>query len=216
MTKPAICLTGAVCLRAGHPVLRGLELEVQAGEAVVVTGPNGTGKSTLLRVLAGLLPLAAGAGSVLDHDLVRERAAIRRSVSFVAHDSFGYDDLTVRRNLRFHARLGGIDAEATEAVSRQMGLTAIADRPHALLSAGQRRRSALAIAVMQRRELMLLDEPHAALDAEGRDVVNQVIEDSIRRGVAVVVVTHEADLVRPIVHREVSLQSGRLRTVGRL
>jgi ABC-type sulfate/molybdate transport systems ATPase subunit len=63
---------------------------------------------------------------------------------------------------------------------------------------------------------MLLDEPHAALDAEGREVVNQVIEDSIRRGVAVVVVTHEADLVRPIVHREVSLQSGRLRTVGRL
>jgi heme ABC exporter ATP-binding subunit CcmA len=212
----AISLRSAVCLRAGHPVLRGVNLEVAAGEAVLITGANGTGKTTLLRLLAGLLPLAAGEGEVLGFDLKREGAQIRRSVGLVGHESFSYDDLSVRDNLLFHARMSGVDTGVALATLSDLGLEPLADRSHGQLSAGQRRRSALAIALMQRRPLLLLDEPHAALDIEGRDVVNDALVAATRNGTTVVVVTHEADLVRPMVHREVTLHDGRLTATSSL
>jgi ABC-type multidrug transport system ATPase subunit len=195
----AISLRSAVCLRAGHPVLRGVNLEVVAGEAVLITGANGTGKTTLLRLLAGLLPLAAGEGEVLGYDLKREGAEIRRSVGLVVH-----------------ARMSGVDTSVALATLSDLGLESLADRSHGQLSAGQRRRSALAIALMQRRPLLLLDEPHAALDIEGRDVVNDALVAATRNGTTVVVVTHEADLVRPMVHREVTLHDGRLTSTSSL
>jgi ABC-2 type transport system ATP-binding protein len=207
---PAISLTSAVCLRAGHPVLRGISLEVAPGEAVLVTGANGTGKTTLLRLLAGLLPLAAGEGKVSGYDLKREAAQVRRAVALVGHESFSYDDLTVRDNLLFHARMSGVDTAIALETLHDLGLEPLADRSHGQLSAGQRRRSALAIALMQRRPLLLLDEPHAALDVEGRSLVNDAVVASTRSGTTVVVVTHEADLVRPLVDREVTLREGRL------
>lgn len=205
----AISLHGAVCLRLGHPVLRGASLDVMPGEALLVTGANGIGKSTLLRVIAGLLPLAAGTGSVLGNDLRNKRTLVRRSVALVAHDSFGYDELSVRRNLRFHAQLAGISPKTADATLEQLGLAHVADRPHGLLSAGQKRRSALAVALMQRRPVLLLDEPHAALDADGRAVVNDAVAQAVAAGMTTVVVTHEPELVRGLVHREVQLRDGR-------
>lgn len=209
MSQPAITLTGGVCLRSGQPVLRGASLHAEQGEALLVTGANGSGKSTLLRVLAGLLPLAAGDGSVNGYDLRRHRPDIRRSVALVAHDSFGYDDLSVRRNLHFQARLAGAGAEARDAAMHRLGIHDFADRPHALLSAGQKRRSSLACALMQQRPVLLLDEPHAALDADGRALVNDVLADAVAAGVTTVVVTHEPELVRHLVHREVHIRDGR-------
>jgi heme ABC exporter ATP-binding subunit CcmA len=210
LQPPAISLRSAVCLRAGHPVLRGASLEVATGEAVLVTGANGTGKTTLLRLLAGLLPLAAGEGNVLGYDLKREGAAVRRSVGLVGHESFSYDDLSVRDNLLFHARMSGVDTSVALSTLHDLGLEPLAERSHGQLSAGQRRRSALAIALMQQRPLLLLDEPHAALDVDGRGVVNDALVAATHNGTTVVVVTHEADLVRPLVHREVTLHEGRL------
>jgi heme ABC exporter ATP-binding subunit CcmA len=210
----AISLRSAVCLRAGHPVLRGVSLEVAVGEAVLVMGATGTGKTTLLRLLAGLLPLAAGEGEVLGYELKHEGAEIRRSVGLVGHESFSYDDLSVKDTLLFHARMSGVDTSVALATLSDLGLESLADRSHGQLSAGQRRRSALAIALMQRRPLLLLDEPHAALDIEGRDVVNDALVAATRNGTTVVVATHEADLVRPIVHREVMLHDGQLTSVS--
>jgi heme ABC exporter ATP-binding subunit CcmA len=206
----AISLRSAVCLRAGHPVLRAVSLEVAAGEAVLVRGANGTGKTTLLRLLAGLLPLAAGEGEVLGYDLKREGAEIRQSVGLVGHEGFSYDDLSVKDNLLFHARMSGVDMSVALATLSDLGLEPLSDRSHGQLTAGQRRRSALGIALMQRRPLLLLDEPHAALDLEGRDVVNNALVAATRNRTAVVIVTHETDVVRALVHREVTLHDGRL------
>jgi len=206
---PAISLTGAVCLRAGQPVLRGASLTVGVGETMLVTGANGSGKSTLLRVIAGLLPLAAGSGSVHGHDLRSHRSQVRRSVAMVAHDSFGYDELSVRRNLHFQARLAGVATATREAAMERLGVHEFADQPHGLLSAGQKRRSALALALMQRRPVLLLDEPHAALDADGRAFINDVLAEAVTARLTTVVVTHEPELVRHLAHREVRIRDGR-------
>lgn len=208
MSQSAISLSGAVCLRSGQPVLRGASLHVETGETLLVTGSNGSGKSTLLRVIAGLLPLAAGSGSVHGHDLRTHRVQVRRSVALVAHDSFGYDELSVRRNLHFQASLAGVAASARDAAMHELSVDEFADRPHGLLSAGQKRRTALAVALMQRRPVLLLDEPHAALDVAGRALVNDVLTQAVDDGITTVVVTHEPELVRHLVHREVHIRDG--------
>jgi len=206
--QSAISLSGAVCLRSEQPVLRGVSLRVEPGETLLVTGANGSGKSTLLRVIAGLLPLAAGEGSVQGHDLRAQRMQVRRSVSLVTHDSFGYDELSVRKNLGFQAQMAGVTAPVRDAAMRTLRLDEFADRPHGLLSAGQKRRSALALALMQRRPVLLLGEPHAALDVDGRALVNDVLAEARSAGVTTVVVTHEPDLVRHLAHREVHIRDG--------
>ena len=209
MSQTAISLTGAVCLRAGQPVLRGASLHIEAGEALLVTGANGSGKSTLLRVIAGLLPLAAGQGSVHGHDLRQHRTQVRRSVALVAHDSFGYDELSVWKNLHFQAKLSGVESKARDVAMHKLRVHEFGDQPHGSLSAGQKRRSALALALMQRRPVLLLDEPHAALDADGRALVNDVLAEAVTERITTVVVTHEPELVRHLVHREVRIQDGR-------
>ena len=176
-------------------MLRRLDLLVEPGEVVLVTGANGAGKTTLLHVLAGLLPVAAGEGTVLGHSLQTARHRVRRRVSLVGHESFRYDDLTVWDNLLFHARLAGVRRSDAEGGLARLGLQTIADRRHGRLSAGQRRRCALAVAMIRDSELLLLDEPHAALDRDGRELVDQLIAHAAVRGTTVVVVSHEPDRI---------------------
>jgi heme ABC exporter ATP-binding subunit CcmA len=214
MTSPAVELRSVAVLREGYPVLRRLDLRVQRGEVLLLTGANGAGKTTLLRALAGLLPIAAGDGTVLGRDLLTARDQIRRRVSLVGHESFCYDDLTVRENLLFHARLAGLRRADAEAGLGRLGLEAIADRPHGRLSAGQRRRCALAVTTIRDSELVLLDEPHAALDRDGRELVDLAIADAAARGSTVVVVSHEPELIRPFSQRELVMDDGRLRAAG--
>lgn len=211
MTAPAIDVRSAAALREGFPVLRRLDLRVEAGEIVLVTGANGAGKTTLLSVLAGLLPVAAGDGTVLGHSLLTARDQIRRRVSLVGHESFCYDDLTVLENLLFHARLAGLRRADAETGLRLLDLEAISDRPHGRLSAGQRRRCALAVAMVRDCELLLLDEPHAALDREGRQLVDRAIVEGAARGTTVVVVSHEPERLRAFSQRELVMEGGQLR-----
>jgi heme exporter protein A len=206
--QTVVSLRSAVCLRDGHPVLKGAHLDVGVGESLLVTGANGAGKSTLLRVLAGLVPLAAGDGRVLGHDLHRERAAIRREVALVGHDDACYVDLSVRENLHFHARAGGVRVALGDEWAERLGLLPLADRRVGTLSAGQRKRCALAVALLRRCELLMLDEPHAALDAQAREVIDEVISDVVRRGVTVLLVSHDRDRCRALVHREITVADG--------
>jgi heme ABC exporter ATP-binding subunit CcmA len=207
---PVVSIRSAVCLLGRFPALAGADLDVDEGEIVLVSGPNGAGKSTLLRLLAGLVPLRSGRARVLGHDLARDRRGARRSLALVGHETFCYDDLTVAENLRFSARAAGRPADAGEAVIDRLGLRRVADVAHGRLSAGQRRRLALATALARAPRLLLLDEPHAGLDATGRAVLDEVVAGAPSEGRTVLVASHELDRARALATREVRVAAGRV------
>ncbi|MGI8796740.1 MAG: heme ABC exporter ATP-binding protein CcmA [Acidimicrobiia bacterium] len=201
-------LRSAVCLLDRYPALAGVDLDVAEGEVVLVSGANGAGKTTLLRAVAGLVALHSGTGEVLGHDLTRDRRAARRELALVGHETFCYDDLTVGENLRFAARAAGGTPESADEALERVGLARQRDVSHAHLSAGQRRRLALALALARRPRLLLLDEPHAGLDVAGRDVVDAVISSAPIEGRTVVFASHELERARGLAHREVVLTAG--------
>ncbi len=206
----AVDLADAVVVRGGFPLLAGVTLSVEAGTLTVLRGPNGAGKTSLLRLLGGLEALSGGHGVVVGVDLGRgDRRQLRRRVGWVGHEGSFYDDLTAAENLRFAARaLGRPDGAVAGALDR-VGLAPRARTATRRLSAGQRRRLALAWLLVRRAELWLLDEPYGALDDEGRALVDHLVAEATAAGVTVVVSAHEP-LARPGPHREVVLAGGRV------
>jgi len=196
------------------PALAGADLEVEAGEIVLLSGANGAGKTTLLRLCAGLLPLRSGAAEVLGADLSVERRSIRRALALVGHETFCYDDLTVHENIRFATRAVGRSAADADGALERLALTRMARVAHGRLSQGQRRRVALAIAIARDPRLLLLDEPHAGLDEQGRSVVDDVVRAAPAEGRTVLLASHELDLARQIVTREVRIAAGRVHAVA--
>ncbi len=205
-------LRSVVCLLGRFPALAGADLDVEPGEIVLVTGPNGAGKTTMLRLLAGLLAPYSGEAEVRGHDLFTDRLAARRAIALVGHETYCYDDLTTRENLHFFARAAGRGNEAGEvdAVLDRVALRGSADVVHRGLSAGQRRRLALAVALVRDPELLLLDEPHAGLDATGRAVLAEAVVAAPSEGRTVVMVSHELEVARPLATREIRVDGGRV------
>jgi heme ABC exporter ATP-binding subunit CcmA len=179
-----------------------------------VAGPNGAGKTTLLRLLAGLLPLSAGTAEVLGRDLATDRHGARRELALLGHAPGCYDDLSVRENLRFWARAGGQPAGQAERVMEELGLARVAGVAFGRLSAGQQRRTALAAALARRPRLLLLDEPHAGLDAAGRELLDGLLRASAAEGRTVLLASHELDRARSLADREVTIVSGQMRLPG--
>ena len=202
-------LRSAVCLLGRFPALAGADLDAAAGEVILLSGANGAGKTTLLRLLAGLVPLYAGEATVLGHDLARDRQGARRDLALVGHETFCYDDLTVRENLVFAARASGKEVDAADAALDRLGLTAVRDVAHRRLSAGQRRRLAVAVALARDPRLLLLDEPHAGLDADGRAVLDGIVRDAPKDERTVLIASHELEHARPLANREIVLEAGR-------
>ena len=213
MSGPAIRLVGAVALSGGYPVLAGVDLEVARGEVVALAGANGAGKTSLLRACAGLLPVVAGHAEVLGADLVADPRAVRRRVGLLGHATGLYDDLRVREHLLFWLRASGrrgADAErSVDAALSALGLTGrIAGTPVGRLSAGQRRRVALAVLVARAPEVWLLDEPHAGLDAEHRDVLDGIVASAAAGGATIVLASHELDRAAAVAGRTVTVAGG--------
>ena len=206
-----VTLRSAVCLLGRFPALAGADLDVAGGEVLLLAGPNGAGKTTLLRLCAGLLPLRSGSAVVLGHDLARDRRAVRSRIAFVGHETFCYDDLTVAENLRFAARAVGKPAAAADVALVRVGLERQAGVAHGRLSQGQRRRLSLGVALARDAELLLLDEPHAGLDGDGRAVVDDVVRGAAAAGRTVLVASHELDLARRLATREVEVVGGQVR-----
>ena len=211
LSLPAARLRSAVCLLGRFPALAGVDLDVLEGEVVLVAGPNGAGKTTLLRLLAGLVPLTSGTGEVLGHDLAVDRVGARRELALLSHSSGCYDDLTVRENLRFWVRAAGGRAADADAALEELGLSRLEGVAFGRLSAGQQRRTALAALVARRPRLLLLDEPHAGLDAAGRDLLDDVLRRAAADGRTVILSSHELDRARTLASREVTIVAGQVR-----
>ncbi|MGE0233747.1 MAG: heme ABC exporter ATP-binding protein CcmA [Reyranellaceae bacterium] len=186
------------CHRGGRTVFAGLGFALERGEALLLRGSNGSGKSSLLRVLALLTPLRTGslewAGGRVDED----RDAHRSRLRFLGHADALKPALTVRENLDFAARLADPDI-ADSGIDRALelvGLDGLAALPARLLSAGQRRRLALARLAASAGELWLLDEPGTGLDAASLRRLHELIADHRRAGGIVIASTH-GDLAPP-------------------
>ncbi|HEX3541775.1 MAG TPA: heme ABC exporter ATP-binding protein CcmA [Acidimicrobiales bacterium] len=208
----AVRLRSAVALLGGFPVLAGADLDVDRGEVVLLQGANGAGKTSLLRACAGLLPIVTGTAEVLGCDLVADRRAVRRRVGLLGHANALYDDLTVEDNVRFAVRAAGGSPAAIDAALRRLGLDGRLRRvPAGRLSAGQRRRTALAALAARRPELWLLDEPHAGLDAEHRTLLDDLIRAAAGDGAAVVLASHEVDRAGALADRSHTMAGGIVR-----
>lgn len=206
-----IHLRDAVVAPAGFPALAGATLDVKTGELVALRGANGAGKTTLLRLCAGLAPLARGSASVLDVDLGADRSLVRRSVGFVGHRNGLYGELTARENISYTAALVGATRGEVDVVLKEFDLGGrLADTRASALSAGQRRRTALASLAIRRARLWLLDEPHAALDAESRQQLERVFRLATASGVTVVYTTHEQHIDSHSMPRTITLDAGRV------
>jgi heme exporter protein A len=175
--------------------LEAVGLELAAGRSLLVLGPNGAGKTTLLRILATLLRPSGGEARVLGCALPREAWKLRGRIGYLGHEPLLYRDLSGRENLRFQARLHGIDGERAEARIAELlaaaGMQRRADERVAELSAGMRQRLAICRCVLHRPELLLLDEPDSNLDAEGRELARGLIGPDPGR--SRVIVTHDPD-----------------------
>lgn len=182
-----LTLRGIACARGGRTLFEGLDLDLPPGGALRLLGPNGSGKTSLLRLLAGLLPPAEGAVAL-------EGAGdgpMRLRVHLLSHLDAIKPSLTVSGALAFWcAYLGGGAARETDAILSRVGLDQLAGARCGDLSAGQRRRLALARVIAVPRPLWLLDEPTAALDAEGQGLLERVIAAHRAEGGLVVAATH--------------------------
>ncbi len=192
---PAIAVAGLRRDYGDRPALDGVGFELAAGASLVVLGPNGAGKTTLLRILATLLRPSSGEVRVLGCSLPDEAWKLRGRIGYLGHEPLLYRDLSGRENLRFQARLHGLEREAAEArieaVLRAVGMQRRADERVVELSAGMRQRLSICRCVLHEPELLLLDEPDSNLDIEGRELARELIGPGAGR--TRVVVTHDPD-----------------------
>jgi len=202
-------LSGVVAVLGQFPALAGVDLTVQRGEIVLLQGPNGAGKTSLLRVCAGLMPIERGSGHVLGIDLATNREAIRSRVGLLGHANGLYLDLTVMQNLQFWAStVSATESEVSAAMATMRIDGRLAGVKASQLSAGQRRRCALASLIVRRAEIWLLDEPHAGLDAAGRDELDALLRSAVASGATVVLASHERDRALGLATRTVTIDGG--------
>jgi heme ABC exporter ATP-binding subunit CcmA len=208
---PVVQFRAAVALAGRFPALAGVDLSVQSGEVVLVVGANGAGKTSLLRACAGLLPVTSGEAWVLGVDLTDDHTAVRRHVGLLGHAAPLYDELSAAENVRFAVRALGLPAAAGDRALERLGLVGrLRTTPTGRLSAGQRRRVALAALVARRPALWLLDEPHAGLDAPSRTLLADLIGEALADGAAVLLSSHEPEFSVPLSDRVVVMSGGRV------
>jgi ABC-2 type transport system ATP-binding protein len=191
----AIDVTG-LSKRFGNKIaVDDLALQVRTGEICGFLGANGSGKTTSIRMICGLLTPDAGSGTCLGFDIVRETAAIKRQVGYMTQRFGLYEDLTIRENLEFVGRMYGIDglrARVDESLAR-LGLSARQDQLAGTLSGGWKQRLALASCLLHTPRLLLLDEPTAGVDPKARREFWDEIHTLASDGITVLVSTHYMD-----------------------
>jgi heme exporter protein A len=182
------------CVRGERCLFQGLGIDLEPGQCLHIAGDNGAGKTSLLRILAGLLSPTQGTVRWNGQDITRTREEYGSDLAFVGHLNGVKDDLTVRENIQFEAavRGGAVGAEAALGALARLGLEDFADVPARQLSQGQKRRVALArLCGAPRARLWILDEPFNALDARAIDALYFLIEEQLAAGGIVVLTAHQ-------------------------
>jgi len=207
---PAIELSGLSRSFGRTEVLGEVNLEVAPGRFLVLRGGNGTGKTTLLRLIATRLQPSGGSGRVFGFDLKRQAHEVRRRTALVSVLGAAYPMLTARENLELSATLYGVKADVPHMLDR-VGLSAAADRLTRGFSSGMKKRLALARLLLPGSALWLLDEPYSTLDDGGRQLVDELVTEAVERGVTVLMASHE-DLRpgAPVPDAELLVADGRL------
>lgn len=191
VTPNAVSIQGLKRRFGATPVLRGIDLTVPVGQCVALFGANGTGKSTLLRTLAGLLRGDSGSVKVFGEELPGG-AALRRRIGYLGHDAFLYRDLGALENLEYYSRLFGVrDPQRATQLLSEVGLERVASRRVGTFSRGMLQRLGLARALLHRPELLLLDEPLTGLDPEGAAVLSRTLLGLRDSGATVLMATHD-------------------------
>ncbi len=195
-----------------EPVLWDLDLEVQWGEFLVLFGANGTGKTTLLRLMSTQARPEAGQILVAGYDQKRQPRAIRRHIGVVGHLSYLYEDLTCRENLEFYGRLYQVKelSRQLDMVLDRVGLTQRAQQRVRTLSHGMRQRLALGRAILHQPSILLLDEPEGGLDRQSIVMLRQLTAEWTAAGGSIVMTTHNEELGRSWAHRVGVLSQGRV------
>ncbi|HSM07531.1 MAG TPA: ABC transporter ATP-binding protein [Gemmatimonadota bacterium] len=193
-------------------MLRGIDLTVEPGTSLVLTGANGAGKTTLLRIIATLLKPSSGEGTVLGLSLADDGESIRAATGYVSARGFAYDDLTAAENLRFAARLVDrpVPDERIAEILVGVGLGDATDQTVRTFSTGMRRRLALAVLRLRPLRLALLDEPYAGLDADGVALVDRLVGELVAAGTTVILASHQSGEATRRATRALRIEQGRL------
>jgi heme exporter protein A len=194
------------------PILRGIDFALPQGQRMALLGANGTGKTTILRILAGLSRPSAGNVHITGLDLLHDVQRIRHRVGLVAHQPYVYEELTVLENLLFFARLYTVEqaqGRAQDLLAR-VGLEKRARERVGALSRGQVQRLAWARALLHDPHLLLLDEPETGLDQEGQQLVDTLLEEHRTRGGSAIFTTHQLERALALSDSIVMLRRGRI------
>lgn len=188
--------------------LADVTFQLAAGRVLMVAGRNGSGKSTLFRVLSTAIRPDHGVGKVGGYDVAHEREDVRRISALLAHQSYLYESLTAKENLNVVARFLGSDDERE--VLDRVGLLQRADDPVSTFSAGMRKRLSFARVLLQKPEIVFLDEPYGQLDPDGFRLVDAVVQELKSRGATVLIATHQVERVRGYADGSITLEGGRV------
>jgi heme exporter protein A len=206
ITRDGLSVEQVHVWRGDRHVLRGVSLDVHPGELMHVSGPNGTGKTTLLRVVSGLLRPEKGSVAWLGRSIAATAAEYQSALAYASHEPALKSDLTALENLRFTV---GLKRRVTAAELRssleRTGVANCADLPARVLSAGQRRRVAMARVLAFQADLWLLDEPYTNLDASGSSLLSALLAEHVGQGGVALVVAHH-DLNVAVQTRQLELQ----------
>ena len=182
---------GLVVQRGGRLVLDGVSFVARSGTPLVITGPNGAGKSTLLRVVAGFLPVVGGQLVFHGQPCHGDQAPAPNQFHYIGHMDGIKPVMSVRDHLTFWARYMGGDQDGVERALAGFDLIDLAELPGSVLSAGQKRRLALARLLLCKRSLWLLDEPTVSLDAAARDKLQHVLTTHCAQGGVALIASHD-------------------------
>ncbi|HEX6178375.1 MAG TPA: heme ABC exporter ATP-binding protein CcmA, partial [Thermoanaerobaculia bacterium] len=185
-------------------------LHVPAGSVTMVAGRNGSGKSTLFRVLATAIRPDHGRASVLGFDVVRHREDVRKSIALLSHSNYLYESLSARENLEVTADHLRVSRAPIAGLLERVALAARAEDPVSTFSAGMRKRVSFARVLLQEPRVALLDEPYAALDPAGFDLVDSVVRELKSRGATILIATHQLERTAIVSDFELDLEGGRV------